>query len=80
MTTTIKTGGGCSKWLATRGFHPVVGCKAKVAGAVRDWAHADGRTATVGYCLYSRTGQSSMGARAVWGYTVTIEGEHVCAA
>lgn len=67
----IRTGNGVSKWLKDRGFSPLPG--RKVAGATQQWIDANGRKATVGYELYSRTGQSSRGFGAVWGYTVTME-------
>ena len=33
---------------------------------------ANGRTAQMGYGLLTRTGQSSRGAGAIWGFTVTV--------
>lgn len=69
---TVRTGNGCSKWLRARGFVPNTSVKRKIAGAPLEWRDADGRRALVDYCLYSRTGQSSRGSAAVWGYTVTI--------
>lgn len=32
-----------------------------------------GRKARLGFCLFSRTAQHSLGTGAVWGYTVTME-------
>jgi hypothetical protein len=34
---------------------------------------ANGRKARFSMCLLSKTGQSSMGAAASWGYVVTVE-------
>ena len=34
---------------------------------------ANGRTAQMGYGLLTRTGQSSRGAGAIWGFTVTVK-------
>ncbi len=67
----IRTGNGVSKWLKEQGFSPLAG--RKIAGAAQNWVATDGRKALVGYELYSKTSQSSLGAAAVWGYTVTIE-------
>lgn len=68
----VRTGDGCSKWLKERGFAPVPACRRKVAGVWQVWQHQDGRKALVGYELYSRTGQASIGAAARWGYTVEV--------
>lgn len=72
----VRTGNGCSKWLQARGFSPVPACGRKVAGVWQEWTSQDGRKALVGYELYSRTGQSSMGSAAQWGYTVSIQEAH----
>lgn len=75
----VRTGDGCSKWLKARGFAPVPACGRKIAGVWHQWSHEDGSKALVGYELYSRTGQSSRGAGAQWGYTVEVIPERAAA-
>lgn len=69
----VRTGDGCSKWLKARGFSAIPKVGYKVAGVWENWQREDGQKARVGYELYTRTGQSSMGAAAQWGYTVTLD-------
>ncbi len=69
-TTQIRLGSGATKPLTAMGFTPI-GTR-KIAGAFQTWTHTDGRTAVVGYGLFSKTYQHSTGTAAVWGYTATI--------
>lgn len=61
-----------SKTLTAEGF--IASSTRKVAGCPEAWTHTDGRKVRIGYCLFSRTGQSSRGAAADWGYVRMEEG------
>lgn len=70
--TKVRTGEGVSKFLSAKGFSPVVGCPKKIAGVIAEWQNEQGQKALVGYELYTRSGQSSVGSAARWGYTATF--------
>ena len=63
-----------TKKLTEAGFVVAQDCHRKVAGVWEEWVHEDGRRAKIGYALFSRTHQSSIGSAADWGYTVTVTG------
>lgn len=69
--TAIKTFGSAQE---TRDFLAANGFPTFRKGVTRGSVSANGKTASFGMCLLSKTGQSSMGSGAAWGWSVRMEG------